>query len=191
MKHKMLFSLVESEYTNSSQDFAQWMWRNHVPLVAQYAEELSKVHGADVDLAVAGALLHDFGDVFVHRHDSSHTEVSRQQAVTILKKAEFSDTEITSVLNDIVVPHSCKDGNLPQTIEAKVLATADAMAHLGTDFYLQFSWMHLPEGKTYSEFISWVQEKLDRDFSKKIFFEEVKLQLESRYLALKEVFREI
>jgi len=91
-------------------------------------------------------------------------------------------------LDVIIAPHSCRNGNLPQTVEGKILATADAITHLSKDFYLQFAWMHLPEEKTYTEYKEWVNEKLNRDFNIKLFFPEIKAEMKDRHEALIEVF---
>lgn len=106
----------------------------------------------------------------------------------VLKQASYSPAEITQVMDEVIAPHSCKDGEFPTTLEGKVMATADALAHLNTDFYVQFAWKHLPDGKTYPEFLQWVAEKIERDFNAKIFFDEVKVEIEPRYQALKSVF---
>lgn len=187
-KHAKLNTLVAAAYQNSDQDFGQWMWQHHVPVVAAKALELSQEYSADTDLAVAGALLHDFGDAFVHRFDPTHAAVSRSKAKPLLQKAGYTKAEATEVFEVVIAPHSCKDGVLPITVEGKVLATADAIAHLTTDFYLQFAWKHLPEGKTYDEFRQWVTQKIDRDFRVKIQFESIQDELISRYLSLRDVF---
>ena len=188
MKHQKVAQLVEKAYTSSKEDFAQWMWNNHLQFVARKTEELAKRFGANEDLAVAGAWLHDFGDAFVHRHSGEHEEASVNEAKKVLHEAGYSVDEMQEVLEVIIEPHSCKDDNLPTTIEGKVLATADALAHLTTDFYIQFTWKRLPENKSYSEFVDWVNEKLNRDFYKKIFFEEIKDEVKNRYQSLLEVF---
>ncbi len=149
---------------------------------------MSIKYGADLDLSVAGAYLHDFGDAFMYRFAENHEEVSETKAREVLVTSGYSEDEIRTILEKIIAPHSCKDGFLPETIEGKVLATADALAHLTTDFYLQFTWKHIPEGKTYAEFSTWVTEKLDRDFNRKIFFEKIKEEVRYRYDALMEVF---
>lgn len=187
-KHHTIAQLVTKAYHSSDQEFARWMFKNHVPLVASKAEELSKRFGANADVAVAGAWLHDFGDAFVHRHAADHEEISEREAVAVLKQAEYSQIEIQQVLQEVIAPHSCKQGFLPTSLEGKVLATADALAHLGTDFYLQFAWMHLPDGKNYEQYVEWVHEKIERDFHTKIFFEEVRGEVEHRYAMLKELF---
>lgn len=188
MKHQKVAQLVKKDYLFSKDDFAQWMWKNHVQFVAHKAEELSKRFGASEDLAVAGAWLHDFGDAFIDRDSSRYEEVFFTEAKNVLQNAGYTESEIREIIDVIIEPHSCKQGNFPTTPEGKILATADAFAHLTTDFYVQFTWMNLPKNKSYSEFIDWVNEKIDRDFNKKIFFEEVKEEVEHRYKSLLEVF---
>lgn len=167
MKHKKVYELVERAYLDCIEPFGQWVWKNHVPIVVARTEELAKIHGANEDLAVAGALLHDFGDAFIYRHAEAHEEISMQKATEVLKEADYSEIEISRILNEVIKPHSCRNGHLPESLEGKVMATADALAHLTTDFYVQFTWLHIPENKTYDEFLEWVTEKLDRDFHKR------------------------
>jgi uncharacterized protein len=183
-----LSDLVLSTYKQSDQDFGQWMIENHVPIVAKQAQILSDRFGADANIAVAGAWLHDFGDAFVHRFDEKHEQISQKEARQALVHASYSPSQIEQVLTEVIAPHSCRDGNLPFTLEGKVMATADALAHLTTDFYLQFTWMHLPENMNYQQFLKWVSEKLERDFHRKIFFDEVRAEVIHRYESLKEVF---
>lgn len=188
-KHQRVAQLVGESYLTCTEDFGKWMWKNHVPVVALKAEELSIKYGADPDLAVAGALLHDFGDAFMYRFAKNHEEVSETKAREVLYKSGYSEEEIEIVMQEVIAPHSCRPGDeLPRTKEAQVLATADALAHLTTDFYVQFTWKHIPEGKSYEEFLIWVKEKLARDFNRKIFFNEVKEEVRYRYEALMEVF---
>lgn len=187
-KHQKVAELVKQAYESSSEEFAQWVWNNHVPLVAQKTEELAERFNANEDIAVAGAWLHDFGDVFIHRHAYEHHEISKIEAIKVLREVGYSDEEVKKVLEEVILPHSCKDGLFPTTIEGKVMATADALAHLTSDFYVQLAWKHFPDGKDYPEFLTWVDEKLERDFNAKIFFEEVKNEVHYRYDALKQVF---
>lgn len=188
MKHHQVAERVTDAYLSSKDDLAHWMLKEHVQVVAANAEELSKKYGANEDLAVAGAWLHDLGDAFVRRHASDHEAISVREACKILKDSGYSSEEIREVTEVIIALHSCKEGNLPQTPEGKVLATADAFAHLSTDFYLQFAWKHMPEGKSYEEFIAWVGAKIERDFHNKIFFDDVRDEMRERYKALKIVF---
>lgn len=190
MKHQQLFKLVEQAYLNTDQDFGAWMWANHVPIVAKKAEEFAVKFKADVDLTVAGALLHDFGDAFVHRFDQNHDQITRQEGTKLLTDAGFSDQEIVIIFDQIIAFHSCRPGAIAQTLEAKVVATADAYAHLMTDFYLQVCWKNIPELYSYTQWKEWVREKLSRDQNVKIFFDEIKGETQEKYQALIKVMVE-
>lgn len=190
-KCQKVAELVKQAYENSTEDFGIWMWKNHVPIVALKTEELSKRFNANYDIAVAGAWLHDFGDAFMHRFADDHEKISRKKGTEILKLAEYSEQEIEQVMKEVIEPHSCKEGHFPTTIEGKVMSAGDALAHLTTDFYVQFAWKNFPQGKSYPEFLNWVEEKLERDFNYKISFEELREEVRYRYEALKQVFLSI
>lgn len=79
-KHHRVAELVTKAYEQSREDFGQWIWQNHVSVVAKFAGELSGKYGANADLAVAGAWLHDFGDAFMHRFAPEHEETTKTKA---------------------------------------------------------------------------------------------------------------
>jgi len=187
-RYSKVEELVKTAYTSSKADFAQWIWANHLPLVANKAKELSQKYDANSDIVVAAAWLHDFGDAFTNRHADNHEEISKNEAIKILQKCEYTIKEISYIMSEVIAPHSCKEGYLPKTVEGKILATADSLAHLNSDLYIQFTWKHLPENKNYQEYLIWVAEKLERDFHIKIFFEDEKKSVQNRYDSLKEVF---
>jgi len=89
-KHQKVAQLVEKAYLLSRNDFARWMWNNHLQFVASKAEELSNKLNANADLAVADAWLHDFGDGFINRHDKRHEEISELEATKVLNEAGYS-----------------------------------------------------------------------------------------------------
>ena len=187
-KHTQVAKLVKEAYESSQEWFGQWMWENHVPVVAKKTEELSRRFGADDDIAVAGAWLHDFGDAFVHRNSEEHSAVTEEKSKQVLEKVGYSDEEIKKVLGEVIAPHSCRDGFLPTSIQGKVMATSDALAHFTTDFYVHFTWMHLPENKSFEEYRDWVEKKFEHDFYIKIFFDEVRDEVKDRVEVLKKVF---
>lgn len=180
--------MVQVAYTSSKDDFAQWIWANHLPIVANIANKLSQKYDANSDIVVSAAWLHDFGDAFTNRHADNHEGLSKNEAIKVLQKCEYTAKEIAYIVDEVIAPHSCKEGYLPETVEGKILATADSLAHFSTDFYVQFAWKHLPENKSYQEYLEWVAEKLERDFHIKIFFEEERKAIQYKYESLKEVF---
>jgi putative nucleotidyltransferase with HDIG domain len=183
-----VYQQVERLYKTSKRDFAHWMWAHHVPWVANKTLELAQKYDADHDLVYTGALLHDLGDVRFDRDDPQFDSWSEEKATVILQKAGFDHNQIDTVIKDIISPHSCYPGNLPQTLEGQILATADALFHLQTDFFIQFCWMHIPDFESFEKWRQWVAEKLERDYHTKIFFDNERQAAKPYYLALKKVF---
>lgn len=176
---------------NSKADpWAKWAYSNHVLVVAKNSANLAIRLNASEELSTIGALLHDIADTEMPRSNPKHEKVSFNISSQILKGAQYSDLEIETILNEIIAPHSCNDIK-PSTIEGKILATSDAMAHLQTDFYLYFCWQHWgAKGnlKEFSEYKNWVLKKIEKDFHQKIQFEEIREELEIDYSASKRLF---
>lgn len=187
MKLTVVEELVTKTYKNTSQEWGMWVWQSHVPIVAANAQKLSERFKGKPEYAVAGAWLHDLGDAFTSRFAENHEEISMREATKILQQAEYTPAEIKIVLDEVIAPHSCTDV-LPTLLEGKIIATADALAHIMTDFYVNVCWQHIPQDKNYLQFKEWVQTKVDRDFNKKIFFEEVRAEVKPKYEAIKMVF---
>lgn len=184
-----VFQSVEKLYLSSGRKMGRWMWEHHVQWVMERGEQLAQKYQADVGMVTVAALLHDLGDVWLERTDPYFDTRSEDEAKLILKEAGYDVAQIDSILTDIIAPHSCYPDNLPQTLEAKVLATADALFHLETDFYVQFAFMNIPAGKSYAEWIAWAREKVERDYEVKVFFEDEKKQIYSRYEALRSILK--
>lgn len=185
---KQTYTKVSSLYESSVREMGRWMWDNHVQWVANKALIIAKKYNADIEKTYIGALLHDLGDVWMERNDQHFDDKSEEEAKQILKSVGMKKNEIQFVLKDIVEPHSCHPGNLPSTLEGKALASADAMFHLQTNFFIQFAWMHVPQGKDFKEWLLWVSEKIERDFNNKIFFDDEKAEIKPDYEALKRIF---
>lgn len=187
-KSQKVFDRVEKLYQRSEIEMGRWMWHNHVQWVASKALELAGKYGANEDKVVAGALLHDLGDVKFERSHPEFDLYSESEGLAILSESGFSDEESREVMELIVQPHSCYAGNLPTTLEGKILATADAMFHLETSFFPLFCWGNRPSTLSYQEWQVWVEEKLERDYNAKIFFEDEKKEVLPAYEALRQVF---
>lgn len=164
-----------------------WSYDNHVLVVAGLAEKIAKSQGANVEFAVAGALLHDIADAVMARKRPEHETESLAMADNLLQESGFSMEDTDHILREIIKPHSC-DPELPKALEGKVLATADGTAHFVTDFYPLFCWRHYGPKDDYVAFKEWVMRKLEKDFTKKFFFDDVKKEIQPKYEALKLVF---
>lgn len=187
--HKV-FNVVKSIYENSeTRPMGLWMWNNHVQWVADKTRQLAIKYSANEETAVSAALLHDLADSRYERNDPKFDEWSEEKALEILKGADFTEEEAKEIIEVVIRPHSCRPDNLPTTLEGKVLATADAMFHLQTSFFTVLCYKNMPaSAKSLEEWQTWFEEKVERDYGSKIFFDDEKNEVTSDYEALKRVF---
>lgn len=162
-------------------DWADWLYQHHVFIVADYADRLARQYGADSELVIAASMLHDVADAVMSRFHENHAIESLSMARHFLRESGFSDEEITIIVDDAIAKHSCHDGDQPMSLEGKVLATADAMAHLTTDFYIHAIWSGGTNNVGLDEIKRWATDKLNRDFHDKICFDEIKNSLQKQY----------
>lgn len=161
-------------------DWADWLFENHIFVVAKNAAELADRFGAKKELCVAAALLHDIADAVMRREDERHGIESEQIARKLLGKTGFSAQEITIIVDDAIHFHSCKNDSLPQTLEGKIMATADALAQLQTNFF-DFALETFQQNKSRDDIKKWMVSKIERDYRNKIFFDEIRSEIASDY----------
>lgn len=160
--------------------WSDWLYDNHVLVVAKYAREVAERHGVDPDLCEAAALLHDLGDAVTSRHDPAHERVSLSRAEEVLVAAGYDNATVRRLVDDALRYHSCHGDERPQSDEGKVLATADAMAHFLTDFY-EFMEKCVFDDRGTRFFNRWSSEKVERDYRVKIFYEEERAMVTPAY----------
>jgi HD superfamily phosphodiesterase len=169
--------------------WADWLAANHVFVVADNASKIvGRFAGADPDVARAAALVHDIADARMTRFEDGHEQTSQKIAHDLMKDAGFSDEEIDRVVNDALPYHGCHDGQAPKTPEGKVLATADAMAHLCTGYYAYTTWVFGKRGETLEHTRAWALKKADRDFNDKIQLDEIKDECRTDYEAIHNLY---
>jgi HD superfamily phosphodiesterase len=176
-----LWDLTSEIYKETKRPEAKYLWQNHVQTVAKNAAKLSGRFGGDKDSVVAGALLHDIADIWLERDDPTFDLKSQETAENLLIKSGFSPTEIKFINEEVIAPHSCLPNKKPETLEGKLMATADAVAHLTTNFYQEIYLIFFKHRKTESEYKQWVSGKLNRDFYDKIWFPQIQDELKQAY----------
>lgn len=100
---------------------------DHVERMTTWCQKLGIQVGADLEILVSGALLHDIG-VPINR--KKHYEVGKARATEILKKTGFPEGKIDAAVH-VGEAHSRYGGPDPQTLEAKVGQDADALEYIG------------------------------------------------------------
>jgi HD superfamily phosphodiesterase len=188
-RSKTVLAEVDKLYATATTTMGKWMWRNHTQWVADKGKELARKYKADEEKAYCAALLHDLGDSKYERGDENFDTWAIEKSKAILHNATFSDSDTNEIL-EAVRTHSSRPGNLPATIEGKVLATADAMWHLQTNFFPVICYMNRPQNThSYEEWQDWFDGKIERDFGAKIFFDDEREEVREDYEALTRVFR--
>jgi HD superfamily phosphodiesterase len=160
-------------------EWADWLYKKHVLVVANNAEQLAKRFNVSIEQSRAAALLHDIADAVMAREKPNHEEISIKIAKELLGEAYFEEDAIRVIVDDALPFHGCHDGVKPKTLVGKILSTADALAHLNTDFY-EFAVAN-SQDRSDDWVKQWVTKKLPRDFYDKIAFDEVREETKERY----------
>ncbi len=101
---------------------------DHIERMTSWCQKLGPEAGADMEVLVAGALLHDVGVVIDRKR---HFAVGRNRATEILKKVGFPEDKIDAALH-VLEAHSRYGGApAPSTTEAEVGQDADALEYIG------------------------------------------------------------
>lgn len=168
-------------------EWADWLYENHVVVVADYAVKLANRFNVDTDLSEAAAILHDIADTSTGRFNLEHEEQSLKIARKLMQYCGYSRKEIAIVVDDACKLHSCKKGDpLPQTDAGKILATADALAHVDDDkFYKFFREQFIKRGELSNKTREKSLAKLNRDYHRKIMFPQIKKEQKENYEKLK------
>ncbi len=182
---------VESLYmtkVETRDEWADWLYPNHVLVVANKAKQLAEQQGADVELSQVAALLHDIADYKMKRDDPKHETASLHTARELMKASGYSEQEIALVVDDAIRYHSCHGDKRPKSKEGLVLATADSLAHLQTGFYVFAGWLFGKDGRSLEDLKTWVLQKIERDLRNKIAFDDVREMARPDYERIKSLY---
>ncbi|MBP7823254.1 HD domain-containing protein [Candidatus Gracilibacteria bacterium] len=186
---QIIKELVDTLYLSHHPDrdsWADYLFGHHIYLVADQSVLLARRFGGSEDIVYAGALLHDIADATMSRFDVRHETECLGIAQDFLTRAGFSEDEMI-IVHDILVHHSCRD-ILPQTQEGRIIATADALVHLTSDFYEHALVVKTQEGESRENINNWALPKIERDFYTKIFFDEIRQENQTAYERVKSLF---
>jgi HD superfamily phosphodiesterase len=168
--------------------WCDWLYQNHVFIVTDNARDVATRKHASVELSKVAALLHDIADTRMSRFEHEHETQSLRIAKELMQMSGYNAEEMALIVDDALPLHGCRDHKRPRSIEGQVLATADALAHLNTDFYLHAVWAMGGRNMPLDDVKEWALKKLDRDYNDKICFDDIRAETSSHYEALKDLF---
>jgi hypothetical protein len=166
-------------------DWTDWLYKNHVFVVAAKARELAPLFNADPNLAAAGGMLHDIADVKLRRADLNHAKTTLEIADQLLRSSGFSDDDINVLIEDALPNHRGREGVVPKTAVGKALSAGDAYVHLMTDFYVHGIWAMGLRGEDLEWTKDWAREKIERDYKVKTMTPEIRQMTRHGYESLK------
>jgi len=153
---------VRRRFNNQDKKHAgfPWMYENHIKLVRQEAEILLKEYPeADEQVVLLASVLHDVGYLKDHKN---HEEVGFSKAKEVLSEHEIElDQSQLEILDEAITEHGYSGE--PEKLEARIVASADALAHLYPCFWIANSKV---KGNNLQEFYDWMENKINKDRKK-------------------------
>lgn len=118
---------VENECVKNDNGFCEH-WLIHLDSVASNAVELAKKIGADEEVVELAALFHDIGTITNRKED--HHITGAKIAEEKLREFGYPEEKIVMVKH-CVYSHRASKKIPKETLEAEIVADADAIAHFG------------------------------------------------------------
>lgn len=179
--------LYEQKNTNRD-SLADYLYAGHIFLVANEWVKLVERYGWDKACVIAWSLLHDVADAVMSRFAPSHDDASVHIATEFLETAGFTQDEKILIIQDILPHHGCRNGILPNSLEWKIVAAADAIIHLESDFYHRLFLERTQRWEDKKTIQDWAYSKIDRDFFVKISFDDIRENYREAYESSKKIF---
>lgn len=120
--------LVKIACEKDTNPFGYGDWQYHILSVVANSKILAKKLKADMEIVEIAALLHDYAGILNIEFYPEHHIHGARFAEEILLKFDYPEERIERIKHCILAHRGSK--NIPQeTLEAKIIASADAMAH--------------------------------------------------------------
>jgi putative nucleotidyltransferase with HDIG domain len=158
--------LVENACKKDTNYFGYTAWSEHIINVVKYAKVLAHQMKADAEVVELAALLHDYASVSNYAWYPEHHVHGARLAREILEKYNYPDVKIR-LIEACIISHRGSKTIKRESVEAEILASADAMAHfdnLNSLFYLAYK----TKGLSVDEANLFILGKLERSWNKLI-----------------------
>ena len=172
-------SEVERACAAPTNAFGYSIWTHHITQVVQFGRELSKRLGADAEIVELAALLHDYAGIKNVQREPEHHLHGTAEARRLLRALSYPP-ERTERVAVCIVTHRASQRLVPETLEARCLASADAVTHIAqVPSLLHLAYVR--KGLSVDAGAAWVVAKLGRSYQK--LCPEARELIETRYRA--------
>lgn len=178
---KKLRDLVETACKQKTNMYGYGIWTYHMVAVIENSKKLAEKLGADKEIVEIAAILHDYAAVsnkdFAKEHHLKGMEMSEQ----VLKRYHYPKDRI-ELVKECIYSHRGSTDIEPKTMEAKILASADAMAHFDNVDSLFYT-VYEEQKMEIDEGTKWILGKLERSWKK--LMPEAQEIMKDKYEAIK------
>ena len=157
----------------------------HINPVVEIACDMSKKLGADIQVVEISAYLHDITKITGERE--KHHITGAYYAERFLKKYNIEDEKVEQIKNCIKKHRGSYEGKR-NTLEEKIIATADAVAHIEHPLTLFYAWYGRRQCSI-DEGADGIIKKLQKSWNK-IEFDDVKEKLNKKYKNIMKILME-
>lgn len=157
-------SLVRTACFSPRNKFTETVWSYHIVPVVNHSLALGKKLKADREVLELAAYLHDYAGVKDFKLYEEHHYHGANLAEKILTELKYDQGKI-ELIKECILSHRGSVVLRKKSLEARILASADAMSHIteGADmFYLVYG---VHRFKT-AEGAAWLEKKLARSWRK-------------------------
>lgn len=121
--------LVEAACYLPENPFGEGIWSNHILEVVKFTEILATESGAQRDIALLAALLHDYAGIVDPGLYEDHHIHGAHMAKSMLVGLGYPCDRAQQVA-DAILTHRGSKVMPPKSLEGRIVANADALAHL-------------------------------------------------------------
>lgn len=169
---------VEGEYKKPTAHYGYDSYPNHLIPMHDYAKDLAKRLGADIEIVEIAAWLHDIGSCVYGREN--HHITGAKIAEEKLRELGYSKERIDRV-KECILSHRSSNSINGQSLEAKIISDADAISNFDNLPGI-FLAAYVYEKQNQQQARRTTKEKLERKW-KKLYLDESKKLIKPKYEA--------
>lgn len=170
---------AEEECKKPTSKYGEEPFASHFTSVAQYCGQLADKLGADKEVVVISAWLHDIGSIIIGRKD--HHVTGAEIAEEKLRELGYPPEKI-GLIKKCILNHRGSQNNERETLEEKIVADADAMSNFDNIPGI-FKAAFVYEGLDQQQGKESVKQKLSNKWNK-LHFEDSKNIIKPKYEAV-------
>ncbi len=160
----VLERIVEAACASETNCFGYGIWTHHILRVVEHGQRLADRCGADAEIVVIAALLHDYASIKDIELAATHHLHSALEADKLLTALGYPPEQIEQV-KDCILSHRASVPMVRRSVEAQCLADADAIAHIEQVPSLLF-YVFVQRQMAIAPGTQWVRDKLERSWGK-------------------------